>query len=360
MPRVNPAEEYIPPSSEANGEAEPWLALVQDGADIAVEKLPPIVEVVEGIVATQSKLVIGSGSKSFKTWLTMHKGLCIAHGVPFLGRRTTRLRVLYVNLELKSQTFARRVQAIARALGIEIDREWFMHLPLRGKLGGLAVCEIVWRIIQLAQHFKAGVVIVDPIYKMNVEGDENSSRDQTRLFNQLDRITTEGGCTLILNDHFGKGNQSEKDPLDAIRGSSAKGGDVDAAMILRKHETEECFRVDLIHRELPPVASFCIGWKFPLMELRTDLDPEHMKKARGGRNKAHDPIKLLSAIKDTTAQKPVSVTRWAEMAGISRTTLNEYTPGFRQRDWIATVGEGGSARQYITDKGLSAIQKGAA
>ncbi len=81
-------------------------------------------------------------------------------------------------------------------------------------------------------------------------------------------------CTAIFNDHSGKGNQSEKDPLDVIRGSSAKGGDLDAAMVLRKHDVDGCFRVDLVHRELAPVAPFCIGWNFPLMELRPDLNAD--------------------------------------------------------------------------------------
>jgi predicted transcriptional regulator len=330
---------------------DPWLPLVQDAADIITEKLPPIVEIVKGIIAEQSKLVIGSGSKSFKTWVTMDMALSIAHEVLWLGRETNRRRVLYVNLELKSQTFKRRLQTIAKAKGITVDREWFLHLPLRGKMASLTVFGLVSRIILFAQHFKIGVIVIDPVYKMNLEGEENNSRDQTLFFNQLDRITTEASCTLILNDHFGKGNQSEKDPLDAIRGSSAKGGDVDAAMVLRKHEVEGCLRVDMVHRELPPVEPFCIGWKFPLMELRPDLDADKMKKAKGGRSKVHDPEKLCAAIAETTVNNPISISAWAKAAGINRTTLNEYLPGLRAKGWIATAGEGNTARQYLTEKG---------
>jgi RecA-family ATPase len=256
------------------------MAFVQDGADIATEQLPPqVAEVVEGVVTEQAKLLIGGGSKTFKTWLAMDLALSVAHGVTCLGRKTTRTRVLYVNLELKPQTFKRRLQSVAKAKGITIERDWFLHLPLRGKLAeaGESVKHIVDRIVAVAQHCKAGVVVVDPIYKLNLEGDENSSHVQTLLFNELDRITTEAKCALILIDHFSKGNQWEKDPLDAIRGSSAKGGDVDAAMVLRRHEVEDCFRVDLVHRELPPVKPFCVGWRYPLMVLRPDLDPDASK-----------------------------------------------------------------------------------
>jgi hypothetical protein len=334
-----------------------WLSLLKDGADMLVEELPPVVEVIAGIVTDCSKLVIGSGSKSFKTWITIHAALAIAHGNEFWGRQTARRRVLYVNLELKEQTFTRRLQTIARELNLKIDKRWFIHLPLRGKLAGLPVVEVISRIIAIAKHLQAGVVVIDPIYKLNTEGDENSSRDQTRLFNDLDRITTEAQCMLILNDHFGKGNQSEKDPLDAIRGSSAKGGDVDAAMILRKHEVEGCFRVDLVHRELPPVEPFCIGWKFPLMELRPDLDADDMKKARGGRARAHDPMKILSAIEDTTHDNPISGVKWAERAGVARPTLANYVGILRAKGFVATTGQGNTARQFITDAGKVAVTR---
>lgn len=330
---------------------DPWLSLVEDAAAIMREELPPVVELIGGLVTERSKVVIGSGAKSNKTWLSIDVGLSIAHGVPFLGRQTQRRKVLYVNLELKSDTFKRRVQAVATAKGITIEEGAFHHLPLRGRISGLSVNQIVSRIIHVAQMTGAAVVVIDPIYKLNIEGDENSSRDQTLLFNELDRITTEPGCTVLLNDHFSKGNQSEKDPLDAIRGSSAKGGDVDAAIILRRHEVEDCFRVDVVHRELPPVPPFCIGWRFPLMELRPDLEPDKMKTPGRGRSKAIDPRTLLGCIADTTPEKPISISAWADKVGLARQTLSDYLPEIRQKGWVTTVGEGNTARQCITQKG---------
>jgi hypothetical protein len=342
--------------TDAPGE-NPWLALVEDGADIATKELPPLVEIVEGIVCEQSKLVICSGAKAFKTWLTILMTLCISHGISFLGRPTSRRRVLYCNLELKPSTFDRRLQAIAKALGIAVDKSWFHHLPLRGKTARLKLPKIIDRIIGAAGHFQVKVVVVDPLYKLNTEGEENSTRDQTLLFLEIDRLTTEAGCTAILNDHSGKGNQSEKDPLDVIRGSSAKGGDLDAAMVLRKHEVAGCFSVDMVHRELPPVAPFVLEWKYPLMELRPDLDAAEMKKPKGGQWRKHDPLKLLAAIKNTTAENPIIISAWADRAEVSRQTLQGYLLGLRTRGFISTTGEGAKARQFITNSGREAIAK---
>jgi len=93
------------------------------------------------------------------------------------------------------------------------------------------------------------------------------------------------------------------------------------------------------------------------MELRPDLDPDAMKKAKGGHGKKHDPVKLLSAIYESTKEKPVSVSGWADTAGISRQTLQGYLPGIRSKDWIKTTGDGNTARQYITDKGREAVEQ---
>jgi hypothetical protein len=333
-----------------------WSKLTEDAAEIVALVLLPVVEIVEGLITEQAKFVIGSSAKSFKTWLTIAIGLAISHRLPILGRRTNRKRVLYVNLELKKKTFQFRIQTIAKALGITVEPEWFYHLPLRGEIAGLSVCLIVERIIAVAKDKRAEVCIIDPQYKMNVEGEENNSRDQTLLLNQIDRITTEANCTVILNDHFSKGNQSEKDPLDALRGSSAKGGDVDGAMILRKHDEPDCFSVDVIHRELPPVKPFVIGWEFPLMVLREDLDPANMKTVSGGRSKQYDELKLLRAIEDTSKDKPISVSEWAARTKVNRSTLYGYVENIRQKGWTGTVGEGSNARKYITDSGRKALQ----
>jgi RecA-family ATPase len=110
-------ERQVPPILAAN----PWLSEVEDTANTMTEILPPVVEVIQGIVVEGAKIVIGAGSKSYKTWLAILIALAIAHGVPVLDRATTRRRVLFINLELKPATFKRRIQTIANAIGIPVE-----------------------------------------------------------------------------------------------------------------------------------------------------------------------------------------------------------------------------------------------
>lgn len=372
---MDPRFELISPAHPADAEAEylakengaeipvlpepkedPWLPFITDAADIIVKEIPPVIQIIVGIVCEMSKLVIGSGSKSYKTWLTIDLALSVSHGVKALGLETSRRKVLYVNLELKPDTFERRLQAVAKAKGMVIEPGWFYHLPLRGKLSLTLLQVIINRLIAICLEKGITVIVLDPVAMLNTQGDENSSRDQIVLMNEIDRLTTDAKCTVILNDHFGKGNQSEKDPLDAIRGSSAKGGAIDAAMILRRHDVEECFRVDIIHRELPPIEPFVIGWNYPLMEPRTDLDPEEMKKSKGGRSKDYELAFLLTPIRNTSRESSITISAWSKILGIPRKTLSDYLAELRKRDYIRTIGEGTSARQYITIIGLTYLE----
>lgn len=342
----DPSPASLPPKEDA------WKPFITDASDIIFKEIPPVIEIIEGIICEQSKLVLGSGSKSYKTWLTIDLALSVSHGVTTLGRKTSRRKVMYVNLELKSDTFERRLQAVARAKGLAIEPGWFFHLPLRGKLTLQLLQVTITRLIAICLEKGFTVIVLDPVAMLNTLGDENSSKDQVVLMNEIDRMTTEASCTVILNDHFGKGNQSEKDPLDAIRGSSAKGGAIDAAMIIRKHDVDDAYRVDMIHRELPPVEPFVIGWNYPLMELRADLDPEDMKKSKGGRPKDFTLSFLLEPIKNTSQESSITISAWSKILGIPRKTLSDNLAELRKRDYIKTTGEGTHARQYITEIGL--------
>ena len=339
----------------ASEQPDKYLALCEDAAEIVTRDLPPLVPIVDNLLCPEAKLLIGSGSKSYKTWLTMHLAFSIAHGTEFLGWQCKRRRVLYVNLELRPVAFQRRMQTLADNLGYPIEPESLIHLPMRGRMN-TELDKNIEAILSVAKAKRAEVVVLDPVYKLNSEGEENSSRDMTRLFNAIDRLTTEAGCAVILNDHFSKGSQAEKDPLDAIRGSSAKGGDVDAAMILRRLDMEDHFRVDIIHRELPPVDPFSIAWSFPMMELAPEVDADKLKKP-GGRKRKFSDQDLLAEMRETTATAPISVSHLADRIEGGRSTVSERLTSLRKRGLVKTVGEGNTARQFISEAGLIWLEK---
>jgi len=335
-----------------------WELLIIDARDTVDKVLPEPIQVIEGLLPEQAKLVIGGSSKTYKTWFTQDMSLSVGCGADFIGRKCLQRKVLYVNLELKETSFERRIQTIIAAKGLKLDFNWFYHISLRGLIARLSPKELVDRIVSMTLKRKCRLVVIDPIYKANTQcKDENAAGETTVFFNELDRIVTEKGASLAFDDHFSKGNQAEKDPLDAIRGSGAKGGDVDAAIILRRHKEESSFSVDVVHRELAPVEPFVLTWQYPLFRVNGELDPEDMKRV-GGRPKSFTLKGLLTHISDRTATNPISVTEWAALAGTTRETLYGYMTEMRQKSLIMTVGEGTHAKQSITKEGRNLVTVG--
>ena len=115
--------------------------------------------------------------------------------------------------------------------------------------------------------------------------------------------------------------------------------------------------MDMVHRELAPVAPFCIGWRYPVMVLRPDLSPDAMKKPKGGVPKKYDPEKLCAAIADSTAENPVTSRHGRQRPILRAKPCKATCRGFGQRAGFRTAGEGSAARQYLTNRGWEAAQR---
>src|SRR5206468_1121617 len=66
-------------------------------------------ELVSQILHRGSKLVIGGGSKSFKTWTLLDLAVSVATGTEWWGFQTTQGRVLYMNFEIQDAFFKARL-----------------------------------------------------------------------------------------------------------------------------------------------------------------------------------------------------------------------------------------------------------
>lgn len=332
------------------------LPAIIDAVDFMDADLPEPKQVIKGILHQGSKLGLGGGSKSFKTWTLLDMAFSVAHGVPWISFPTTAGRVLYVNFELQPFDLQRRIKAIAAAKGIQRQREMLQVLNLRGFANSY---KIILPLIQQACHKRDyALAVIDPTYKLYGGADENSAADISELLNAFETFTISTGAALAFASHFSKGNQAAKSSIDRVSGSGVFARDPDALITMTNHEEDFAFTVETTLRSFSPIPAFVVKWEFPLMTTGTGLDPAKLKQAKGGRAKAHDPEKLVAAIADATEEKPVSISAWASAAAVPRQTLQQYLPGLRVKGWIATSGEGSSSRQYLTDKGREAAKRG--
>ena len=311
---------------------------------------PP--QLIHGMLHQGSKLVLGGGSKSFKTWALLDLAISVATGDPWMNFTTTKGRVLYINFEIQDYAWSKRIDLVSRAKGLA-DVPGLSLWNLRGY--GADFATLLPKVVEECKSKHFSLIVVDPIYKLYGDMDENKAGDVAQLLNGLERVSVETGAGIAFGAHFSKGNQSQKEAIDRVSGSGVFARDPDSILMLTKHEEDDCFTVDSILRNFAPVEPFVVRWEFPLFRTAGTLDPTLLKQT-GGAPRKHTVTEILSYIEFTTRDNPISMSAWADTSGIPRPTLIRYTQDMRAKQLVETIGEGQAARQFITTKGLAIIK----
>jgi hypothetical protein len=274
---------------------------------MAQRTLPPIVnwtqffasdipappELVKGLIHQGTKTALGGGSKSMKTWTQMDLALSVAYGLPFLGHSTKQGQVLIVNLEVQDWACLARLKAISHAKKIVTNCSQ-SPLDVWNLRGYAASHETIIPTIRERIQKNYALVIIDPIYKIYGNLDENKAGDITLLMNNVEDLAVQSGSAVVFAAHFSKGNQGAKESIDRISGSGVFARDPDSLLIFTKHEEPDCFTVEPTIRNMPPVEPFVVRWQYPLMVVDDMLDPTKLKK--GGRPKRYTETMIFDCM----------------------------------------------------------------
>jgi RecA-family ATPase len=296
----------IPEDQEFPPRKREFPAFEQLGAFLQ-EDLPTPPELVKGLLHKGSKIVLGGGSKSYKTWLLSDLAISIASGIPWVGFETTQARVLYVNLELGRPWFQRRLINILEKKGLERIGEWITRLDLWNLRGYCTDGDTLLDELERRTEGRGyDLIIGDPLYKLLAGKKENSAEDMSGLFNRLEEISEKSGAASIYGTHFSKGNQAMKDPIDRVSGSGVFGRDPDTIITITPHKKAGAYTFEAITRNLPPVRPFVIRWDMPFFTRDTSLDPELLKRAKTGREKEFKPRMLWQVLVNNEPVRPPS------------------------------------------------------
>lgn len=298
------------------------LPEIIDVSDLASTSpiLPPTL--MENILHQGSKLSLGGSSKAYKSWTLINIGLSLSTGADWLGFRTTKCRVLYINFEIQPAFMHKRIETLSLARLLFPEPGWFDLWNLRGYSAPHQV--IVPKIIKRARDSGYGLIIVDPSYKLfDARSDENSATDVAAIMNSFDAISTQTGASVGFGAHFAKGNASAKEAIDRVSGSGVFARDPDSILTFTKHEEDDCFTLESTLRNLAPVPPFVVKWQYPQFTRQDNLDPARLKSPTG-RPPQYDPNELINII----AKIPGGVTtkEWRAEAmselGISKSSFN--------------------------------------
>ncbi len=176
-----------------------------------ISVLPDVI--VDGMLHMGSKMVLGGGSKSFKTWCLMDLALSVSCGLEWWGMKTHKGRVLYMNFEIQEGFFIQRLDSIANAKGMSIEALDGLDLwNLRGHCADLST--LMNSLLEKITKDSYSLIVVDPIYKGLGSRDENKAGDINTLLNEIEKMAVQTGAAVVFGAHFSKGNQAAKESID--------------------------------------------------------------------------------------------------------------------------------------------------
>lgn len=245
-------------------------------------KDPPVLspELIEGVLREGCKMIITGQSKAGKTCLSQNLAVCIAEGLPWLGKfKCEQGKVLYINLEVEEASLYQRFLAMYKALGIKMTAtggENIIPWNLRGHAASME--KLAPKIISRCRNtgpYKA--IILDPLYKVQ-QGDENSAEAICNFCNALDKIAHETGAAVIYDHHHPKG-EARENVIDRGSGSGVFSRDADAICDIsslspskellelissQMQDGEKPMQISFVLRDFKDIEPINIWFRFPL------------------------------------------------------------------------------------------------
>jgi RecA-family ATPase len=298
------------------------------------DELPHIapLQLVEGLLYQGAKLSFSGGSKMFKSWNFLHFCFCVANGLPFLGFPTARVPVAIFDLELFEFDLWFRLKTIAdvyKLLGNPFAN--LRVVPLRGRYVNFGDPVFQEVFIEVLSEFAVGLFGIDPLYKAlaNIERyDENSNSDVTRVLRPFEEFTLSARASFVYCQHFSKGNQSAKDPIDRIAGGGAFGRDPDVLSTFTAHREPDAFTINVSQRSFAFIDPFVVRWQFPVFVRDDSLDPDNLAPGRFGRQKDSCRQELImAALRGAEDSGGLSAPRLCAATGIPKRSFFRYVKG---------------------------------
>jgi len=189
----------MPPSTFAASGLITYRTIMQ-------ESLPPIDWLVEGMIASDDRVIVYGESGSYKSWLLLHLGLHIAAGKRWLEEFAIPQAkgVLYVDEEMSERLLRRRIKRLG--LGAELDGE---DIPFQAlSHGGIKLDEQgAVRLLALSEEnrFNPDVIIIETMRRVIV-GSELNVDDVGRFWANIEPLRL-AGKTVIVSHHMRKPSQ---------------------------------------------------------------------------------------------------------------------------------------------------------
>lgn len=250
--------------------------------------------IVDSLLSKTWIALLAGASKSNKSWLSLQLAIAVSRGEEWLGFRCRPSRVLYIDYELSTHSLRKRLTKLGLSRESPNHGPDFLILKGGGKEGEVA------RILRLMKEsqgqkildlgFGEGdeevfsdenssaekveedysdiydiydLIILDPLYMLLGNRDENNARDMVKVFNEIRKLQSSTGAAILINTHFRKGIRDfRSSSADRISGSGVFARYPDVIMTIErsdegvsqklKEKLKNRYRMDFTVRHLKP------------------------------------------------------------------------------------------------------------
>lgn len=198
-------------------------------AELEKKDIPPIKWVVQDLIP-EGVGMIAAPPKSYKSYMMLHLGMCVAMGTPFFGRQTTRAPVLYYDLE----STERRAKVRAEQIGMGFPDNFFL-IPGSKEVGRIGDGFAETLMYGLVKH-EASLAIIDvfqairPPMKRTQTGYDRDYEDLAPLRD----IAAKTHASIILVNHTVK--MKQENVFNQVSGSIGTFGALDTMMVIDRED----------------------------------------------------------------------------------------------------------------------------
>ena len=236
----------------------------------AAKKIDKPEWLVEGIWQKGTYGMIAGEPKTDKSVQATDLALSVASGRAFLNQFPVKTRgaVLYVQEENGEETVQDRVYKVAASKGLLTSTPFGWALPedlpiFFSNNYGVNLTDKDSRTLleQTIQRINPVLVILDPMYMMLGNVDENSAKEVGDVLRWLTYIRNQYKCSIMLCHHYNKGGGNARGG-QRVRGSSAFHAWVESALYVKVTDQQYTVKIEREFRAFPSV---------PEIELKIEL-----------------------------------------------------------------------------------------
>ena len=243
---------------------------------------PPVLDEVQvdGVMRRGDKMCVAGPSKAYKSFSLVQLAIATACGAKWLGWKCKQGRVLYINCELRAESFRKRVWEVADAMdGADRDAiaENMDVWNMRGRTQPLQTCKD--HIIEQCESRNYDVIILDPIYKL-FAGDENSAEEVSAFMLAMDELALRTHASVVYCHHHSKGAKGGVSAQDRFSGSGVFARDCDELIDISPLDLKDskvtdwgfdakatAWRIETVIRDFEPKRPIDVVFEYPVHHI---------------------------------------------------------------------------------------------